>query len=363
MEQVIQKRTAQKIVDTVRDVCGYHINFINEKGIIIGSSNPKRINTFHEIGRQVIQSGTVIEVTEDDSFYGTQKGVNMPVVYNGEIIAAIGISGEPEQVRKFCSLAQKITSLILREREVDFYGNQQKNRLNYIICALVDGNALNPAYVRDFFEEYHLTEEDVYRTLLIRLDFGCNSENLFLIQREIFQVMERMESVLYTFRYPNEYILLMKETDYRNRFPMIEKLSASHAGILKIGLGNSQPILQQSLSYQAAELALNSLQTGEYVAEYDRLDFDLILGCVTVEARESFLKKTAEHLTREDMELLRIYFEEEMSLQKTSARLFMHKNSLQYKLNRIQRVSGYNPRSFHGAVALYCAVKLMAGDT
>ena len=71
---LIQKKTAQKIVDTVRDVCGYHINFIDEKGIIIGSSDPKRIGTFHEIGRQVIQKGEPIEVSGSDTFMVPKKG-------------------------------------------------------------------------------------------------------------------------------------------------------------------------------------------------------------------------------------------------------------------------------------------------
>lgn len=355
---LIQKKTAQKIVDTVRDVCGYHINFIDEKGIIIGSSDPKRIGTFHEIGRQVIQKGEPIEVSGSDTFYGTQEGVNIPVFYNGEIMAAIGISGEPEKVRKFGTLAQRITSLLLREGELEFYGNQTKNRVNYVVCSLADGNITNVGYIREFFREYKLEKNEEYRTLIIRLNDGNNQKGLFMTQKDIYQVMEQMESVLYTFRYPNEYILLMKAPDYKKRFYMIEKLVSSYHGALKAGLGSRQPLLQQSVSYRAAELAVNSLNTGQFLAEYDKLDFDLILGCVTEEARDFFLKKTVESLSEEDIYILQIYFEEEMSLQKTSQRLFLHKNSLQYKLNRIHRISGYNPRTFHGAVILYCALKL-----
>lgn len=356
--ELIQKKTAQKIVDTVRDVCGYHINFIDKKGMIIGSSDPKRIGTFHEIGKQVIQRGEPIEVSESDSFYGTQKGVNIPVFYDGEIMAAIGISGEPEKVKKFGTLAQRITSLLLREGELEFYGNQKKNRVNYVVCSLADGNITNAGYIRGFFREYHLEEKEEYRTLIIRLKEGEHSKGLFIIQRDIYQVMEHMESVLYTFRYPNEYILMMKVSDYEKRFPMIEKLVRSYHGALKAGLGNQRPLFEQSVSYRAAELAINSLNTGQLLAEYDKLDLDLILGCVTEEAREFFLKKTIESLSGEDVHILQTYFEEEMSLQKTSSRLFMHKNSLQYKLNRIYRISGYNPRTFHGAVVLYCALKL-----
>ena len=48
MSVYLSKRTAQKIVDTVKDVCGYDINFINPKGIIFASTDFSRIGDFHE---------------------------------------------------------------------------------------------------------------------------------------------------------------------------------------------------------------------------------------------------------------------------------------------------------------------------
>ena len=48
-----------------------------------------------------------------------------------------------------------------------------------------------------------------------------------------------------------------------------------------------------------------------------------------------------------------------MSLKVTSDALFMHKNTLQYQLDRIWRNSGYDPRAFQDAVILYLGVKLL----
>ena len=69
-----------------------------------------------------------------------------------------------------------------------------------------------------------------------------------------------------------------------------------------------------------------------------------------------------ESMAPEDLELLKVYFQEDMSLQNTSSRLFLHKNSLQYKLNRIGRLCGYNPRSFRQAAVLYMSLKLMENE-
>ena len=48
---------AQQIVDTVKDVCGYDINFIRPDGSVFASTDQARIGTFHEIGRQAARHG------------------------------------------------------------------------------------------------------------------------------------------------------------------------------------------------------------------------------------------------------------------------------------------------------------------
>ena len=62
--------------------------------------------------------------------------------------------------------------------------------------------------------------------------------------------------------------------------------------------------------------------------------------------------------SEEDLNLLRTYYEQGMSLAKTCEILFLHKNTLQYKLDRIHRLSGYNPREFRHGVILYVALWL-----
>ena len=74
MAQMIHKNIAQQIVD----VCKHDINFIDTNGVIFASTNSKRIGDYHEVGHKVAQSGESIEVETDDSFLGTQNGVNIP---------------------------------------------------------------------------------------------------------------------------------------------------------------------------------------------------------------------------------------------------------------------------------------------
>ena len=74
--------------------------------------------------------------------------------------------------------------------------------------------------------------------------------------------------------------------------------------------------------------------------------------------KKAFLEKTLDKLSSEDLELLRIYFSCDMSLKKNCEETFLHKNTIQYRLNQIHKKSGYNPREFQDAVRLYLALKM-----
>ena len=137
----ISKKTAQQIVDSVKDVCGHDVNFIQPDGSILASTNPERVGTYHEIGHRAAQEGQSIEVMENDSFYGTQQGVNLPFSHHGTIVAVIGITGVPEEVRKYAYLAQRITALLLREQEYDARNRNAQVETDYVVRALSSGKA------------------------------------------------------------------------------------------------------------------------------------------------------------------------------------------------------------------------------
>ena len=116
--------------------------------------------------------------------------------------------------------------------------------------------------------------------------------------------------------------------------------------------------MKQYKSYQAAKIALQSLMGDENLAVYDSLDLEILLGSVSEDVKTMFFKQTVQDLSKKDRELLKTYFASNMSLKSTSEQLYLHKNTLQYQLDRIWNVTGYNPRKFKEAVVLYMALKL-----
>lgn len=354
----IRQNVAQQIVETVKDVCDHDINFIDSDGIIFASTNPARLETYHEIGKKVIACRQTIEVETDNSFPGTQRGVNIPFIYNGETIAAIGITGDPKKVRKYAYLAQKITNMILREHELDIQNHNRRAQKNYMIHSLISGERLNRDYLEEYLKDYEMTAETICRTIVVKLNSRYNLSNLSLIENQIKQTFKQAYSMLYTFHYPNEYVLIMEEKKWNDWSYMFQILAQNYEEILKIGIGASYPLLRQNLSYDSARLAISSLYGKKNIAAFEDLDLEILLGSIQPEAKKHFMEMVLKKLTDKEKELLHIYFASDMSLKETCEKMFIHKNTIQYQLDKIWQISHYNPRSFQDAVILYLALKM-----
>ena len=150
----IDRKLAQQIVNTVKDVCGQDINFIDTNGIVFASTDAKRIGTFHEIALKVASTGNTHEVLYNNIHAGSYEGVNLPVYHNGKIVAVIGISGPPDIARKYAYLAERITSLLIREQELNAYSRNEADKKNYIIQTLLYGENINYEYLLDIQYEH-----------------------------------------------------------------------------------------------------------------------------------------------------------------------------------------------------------------
>jgi len=359
MSNMISQRTAQEIVETVKDVCGYDINFIRPDGIIDASTDPGRIGTFHEIGYKAAQTGQTLEVFSDDNFSGSKRGINMPFAWHGETIAVIGISGNPDDVRKYAFLAQRISWLVLRENEIDVRIRNQQAEEAYIIRALTKGVAISPSYLSDFLQSKNLSESVLCRTVVIRLNDRWNPTNVPMIEQQIKNCFKRTGSSLYTFNYPREYLEIIEEEKYQTSVAALRKLADSGEGILVIGVGSAEPLRRQNRSFDNAVLAARTAgKENEYFACYDDLDIAMLLSVVPEDARERYQEKTVSVLSEKEKEILTAYFAHGCRLKETAEALFLHKNTLQYQLDGIWHHTGYNPRNFREAVVLYMGLLL-----
>ena len=192
--EIIDRETAQYIVDTVKSVCGKDINYIDARGIIIASTDHSRVDSFHEIGYQVVTQGDTKEVSGDESFLGVQKGVNLPVFYHGKVIAAVGISGELEEARKYAALAQKITTILLREREVEARGSQKRSKISYMLRTLLRQDIADYTELKAFFKEKKRSAgyaRDRMKLLLISERIDCSPQMMKMLRNDMIHTVKK----------------------------------------------------------------------------------------------------------------------------------------------------------------------------
>lgn len=356
----VHKRVAEEIVQAVKDVCDHDINFIEPSGRIFASTNPNRVGQYHEAGRKAAKTGETLEVHRAEEYFGAQPGVNIPLAHEGETVAVIGITGDPEAVRKYGVLAQKITALILREHELDRQSSTERAQMDHVVRALALGEHLNYDYYRDFMERHRVDLEGTHTAVILRTHSG--DENLTRVKSEITRIIHRQGITLYTFCYPHEFILLPEP---RQVAPLLEALALverEFPGAVRAAVGSPEQLSRQSRSYEAARIALHAMAPGQLVAKFEDLDLEILLGSIPAEARDRFLDRSGvAGLSQKDRALLQTYFASGCSLKQTCETLYLHKNTLQYQLDRIHRETDYNPRSFSGAVVLYLSLKLEQG--
>ena len=359
MQTRINAAMAEQIVRTVSDISGRDINFISPDGMIIASTDKKRVGTYHEIGHWAAAEGKNLEAEETDQFRGTKAGVNLPFLWKGETVAVIGITGKPDEVRKYAQLAQRITRLILKERELELLDRSRQAQAGYIVRQLLQGETDRSDFYNDYLQKHDFDEHSMLRMIAARISTRYNPANLTLAEEEIYRVFRSGGSPLYTFLYPDQYVLILEEKSYKGLRSALEKLAEEMKDFLSVGVGSAEKIADISRSYRSAMLAASAASPG-LLAEYDRLHTELLLGTLSAEVMELYVRRVLSKLSEKDMQYLEVYFRRNCSLKTAAADLYIHKNTLQYRLDRVRDLSGYDPRLFADAADLMLALKCRA---
>ncbi|WP_198543418.1 sugar diacid recognition domain-containing protein [Pseudofrankia sp. BMG5.36] len=108
---------AQEIARETSAVIGFNVLITDNDGIVIGSGDVDRIGSFHEASLEVVRTLRPTSHGPDAAvqLVGVQPGVTLPIMLNREPVGTVGITGEPDQVERFGRLVRHQTEILLRE--------------------------------------------------------------------------------------------------------------------------------------------------------------------------------------------------------------------------------------------------------
>lgn len=115
----IEMSTAREIVTQLAETIGQNINIMDTDGIIIASSDPEREGQMHDGARKLIAEGMPLLAVEDDVQYaGARNGVNLPIVFENELVGTIGITGKVSEVLKYGQIIKRMTEILLLDSRI-----------------------------------------------------------------------------------------------------------------------------------------------------------------------------------------------------------------------------------------------------
>jgi Sugar diacid utilization regulator len=368
----ISQRRAQNIVDEVSAVLRQQLNFINADGHILASTNPARIGQFHGGAARIVQDALEeLVIFSDEEYPGAKKGYNLPLVIDKEVVGIIGITGEFEEVYKYGQIIKKMTEILLKDNDT-----QERKKIEDRIRSrflddwiLSEQSATDPAFIkRAITQKIDITLPRRVVLMCIKdiekyQDHVQGQQVIDDVNRCVRRILSSMTNAIFS-KTASTIICLISACDNCGVLSFVEKVSnivqQDHKVTLVAGTDSEEDdgTLSVHQAYKKAQKALHACLIAEnkQVFFYDELTYELFLEEISEHSKEQFVRRVFNDYTEKEIcefaEILKTLYENDGSISKTAEIHFIHKNTLQYKLNRLTERTGYNPRAYQ-AIPLF----------
>lgn len=143
----LDTKMAQDIVARTMRIIDTNINVMDARGRIIGSGDRERIGELHEGALLVLTQGRVVDI--DDAvarhLHGVRQGINLPLRLEGEIVGVIGLTGEPENLRKYGELVCMTAEMMLEQSRLMHLLAQDSRLREELVMNLIQAEENTPA--------------------------------------------------------------------------------------------------------------------------------------------------------------------------------------------------------------------------
>lgn len=382
MIPMISGTQSQHIVNELSAIVDRNINFMNDEGIIIASTDQSRIGSVHEGALIVLKTKKKLLV-EENQFAGSKAGINLPVYFENRVIGVIGITATEPEVLKMAEIIRKMTEILIKEQLIDEQNAIVNQSKEVFIRDWLEGRwkedkvlssrgwtlglnvnlprvaiTIHIQYIGDAQQEgttFDLQREQSLYTGYLREAVKFNDQDVIipvgfmkyalLITCQDSNEQKRKEFISHKIQY------ILRHIPKSDRFNIL------------VGVGGFYDFIRGvPISYVESEKAESFTRRTDpwSIVFFDDLRLDMLLDGIPEERSENFVSKTlsleAFSDPKEVVETLSHFFACNQSINKTAERLFIHKNTLQYRLIKIKEITGYDPRVFEEAVLLYLAL-------
>lgn len=397
----ITSQYARSILDKTSQILKYNVNIMDHMGVIVGSGDPKRVNSFHQGAAEVIKTGKALEITvpEAEKMEGAKPGVNLPIYLNEKIVGVVGITGDPNEVRPFGELLKIAVETMLQQVLLAEQLRMEQNARELYLRDLVEG---------DFGEDEDLFiakgsilgfDMTIPRVAVVIKLYGLN-EKSFTGDTNLENPAASRQIDL-KLQKKREYILDLIKTAFNSGANIIGTGASSNFIILYAIKKNSPREIKQELMIPLENIrsklkkdniscltgvglfhfgmmglkksydeAIQVIQIGEKLSNAGNkvgsivtafeLGLEMVLASQSKDKLQSYLELFLENEENRGLflnqpklvETLKVFFESNLNQSITAQKLKISRNTLSGRLDKVMELTKYDPRRFSDAVKL-----------
>ncbi len=373
---------AKQIVDRAKKIIAYSINVMDENGVIIGSSDPSRLHQTHEGALLAIRDNRTIEINDSvaSTLSGVKTGINLPIIYSEHVIGVVGISGTPEEVRSYGELVKMTAELIVEQAALMSQVQWNKRHREELLLQLIEGSSLNDGQLLSIAQ---------------RLDLDLAQPRVATVIKVIPRAgepvtLEHLQKLVHLLEHPerdnivgiasvsmNEIVVLKPVTivnhtwnrkeEQKRVAKLVKRIDNECDFSIQMAIGDYFPgLIGLARSYETAKATIeSSTSNDDAVMFYQDRKLSVLVSSIKQDPwRATQLKAPIEKLMAADskqvlLKTLSTFFAQNCDLAQTCESLHIHRNTLRYRLDKIQQETNLDINKLDDKIQLYLALKCL----
>ena len=348
----MSNRLFQGVIYQMKDAFDRVIGVIDENGVVISCSDLSKMGDIRQGVREELSFST--EFMTVGGYTYRYMGASQKSEY------IVFVEGEDKMAEKMSKL------LAVSLGNIKGLYDEKYDKGSFIKNIILDNILPSDIYIKS--KELHFNTEEPRIVFLIKF-FGKTDMMPF----EMLQNMFPDKSKDYVISVSEHDIVLVKELKAGVEMKDIEKIAVNIADTLstefytKVAIGIStvvDNIKDLAKAYQEAQVALEVgkvFETEKNIISYEnlgigRLIYQLPTTLCEMFLQEVFKKGNLESLDRETLMTIQCFFENNLNVSETSRKLFVHRNTLVYRLEKIRKLTGLDLREFEHAITFKVAL-------
>lgn len=364
----IDEKIARKLLKEIMDNINYevNINIMNEYGEIIASGDEKRIGKIHLGALDVIRNAKSMEYFDyiDNDTESSKPGVNIPLFINNEIIGVVGVTGNPKEIKLIANMVKMLTEILIRrEIDIDKQILKQTTLNNYIYKIISKDYHIYVSSINIWAENNNYSFDIDRNVCLLKIE---NNEKYDMYKISEY-LINKLQNIKYFYKQDiityigNKQFIIIKSfnskekiqdkkkiinyffTSLRNEINIDIKFSAM-CGCIVNNLQDMHKSFEQAnfLFNYIAHTNNNTYFIEDYMLEYIILNegyfssYMILKNTLNIINKNIAFKETIITMSNCDM-----------NINKTCEKLFMHRNTILYRMKKIKEILDLDPINNH----------------